>query len=107
MFIDQDGQTTFHAPQEMVAETTFRSSGARRSFSGAINISPLCGEGRIAAPGALQLQGCPLLQTIHLLVPPKEVGSVSLPRNSICSDERPTNTLNSPGSARHCFALRS
>ena len=40
-------------------------------------------------------------------VPSADVGSVSLPRSSICSDERPTSTLKSPGSARHCFALTS
>ena len=36
-----------------------------------------------------------------------QAASVSLPRSSICSDERPTSTLKSPGSARHFFELTS
>jgi hypothetical protein len=38
---------------------------------------------------------------------PLAAANMSLPCSSICSDERPTSTLKSPGSARHCFAFES
>ena len=77
----------------------FRSSERRWSniSTRAINISLLRSE--------LKTVVCASVHDTYLVA--TAIAKLSLPRSSICADERPTSTSKTPGSARHCLAWTS